>query len=114
MGKTARRAATILAGERIQGIKVRRCQPTQAERDKFLEILNDANDEAPAQTFFLEHPSFLIRMLPPGAKIIVFDRPKLGSEYIPDFLITLTNSPAGLIAFPLGLVGSADCLPPPS
>jgi hypothetical protein len=31
-------------------------------------------------------------MLPPGSDIYIYDRPKLGSEYIPDFLISVRNS----------------------
>ena len=54
--------------------------------------MNDAMDEAPLQSFLAEHPSFLVRILPPGANILLYDRPKLGSEYIPDFLIRVRNS----------------------
>lgn len=89
--KTRVRTATARA-ERILGRRVRACQPRQTERDEFRQILNDSVDEGPIQTFLAEHASFLIRLLPPGAKVLVYDRPKLGSEYIPDFLISVTSS----------------------
>jgi hypothetical protein len=88
---TKERAATVTS-ERILGQQVTLRNPTRAERDAFLETLNDAGDEAPLQAFLSRNPSFLIRLLPPGARICIYDRPKLGSEYVPDFLIRVTNS----------------------
>jgi hypothetical protein len=82
----------MAAKERILSRQVRAQLPTPAEREQLRDILNDAVNEAPLQMFLAEHPSFLLRMLPPGAKILLYDRPRLGSEYIPDFLISVNNS----------------------
>lgn len=88
----AKIGAVTSRAQRLISRRVRARQPTHAERDEFQQILNDSVDEGPIQTFLAEHASFLIRLLPPGAKVLVYDRPKLGSEYIPDFLISVTNS----------------------
>jgi hypothetical protein len=82
-----------MAGKnRILSRQVRARLPTPTEREQLRDILNDAANEAPLQIFLAEHPSFLLRLLPPGAKILLYDRPRLGSEYIPDFLISVNNS----------------------
>ncbi|HET8579443.1 MAG TPA: Shedu anti-phage system protein SduA domain-containing protein [Nitrospiraceae bacterium] len=91
MAKTQQDQATA-ALDRVAGHRVRTRHASQAERDQFRLVLNDASSEGPLQTFLATHPCLLIRMLPPGTNILLYDRPKLGSEYIPDFLISVTNS----------------------
>jgi hypothetical protein len=59
---------------------------------EFDEILKDAADERPLQTFLAAHPQLMTCLLPPGREARCFDRPRLGSEYIPDFLLCTRNS----------------------
>lgn len=61
-------------------------------RADFEIVLSDAHDERPVQLFLAAHPELLICLLPPGAGTWCFDRPRLGSEFIPDFLLCTRNS----------------------
>jgi hypothetical protein len=56
------------------------------------QILNDAPDETPLQTFFASHPHLLTCLLPQGRDAWCWDRPRFGSELIPDFLLCTRNS----------------------
>lgn len=76
----------------IQARKIRVRQPSHGEREQFRVVLNDAGDEQSLQAFLTVNPALLLRMLPPGGNILLYDRPKLGSEYIPDLLISVVNS----------------------
>ena len=58
----------------------------------FRNSLNDAADEAPMQTFLASHPHLLTCLLPPGRDAWCWDRPRFGSELIPDFLLCTRNS----------------------
>lgn len=58
----------------------------------FRNTLNDAVDERPMQTFLASHPFFLECLLPPGRDAWCWDRPRFGSESIPDFLLCTRNS----------------------
>jgi hypothetical protein len=87
-----RKKPAATAEQRILSRLVRFRVPTGVEREELQDVLNDATDEAPLQKFLADHPNFLIRLLPPGSKIVLYDRPRLGSEYIPDFLISVQNS----------------------
>lgn len=60
--------------------------------DQFTQVINDALDERPAQQFLAQHPELLGCMLRPGNGVWAFDRPALGSEYIPDFLLSTYTS----------------------
>lgn len=66
--------------------------PSGAEIDRFELVLNDAADERPLQTFLAAHSHLLTCLLPPGRGAWCFDRPHLGSELIPDFLLCTQNS----------------------
>lgn len=55
-------------------------------------VLNDAGDEGPVQTFLAAHPHLLTCLLPPGRDAWCWDRPRFGSELIPDFLLCTRNS----------------------
>lgn len=66
--------------------------PSRLEKEELLDLLSDARDEKPLQTYLFRHPAFFYRFLPPGKNSKVHDRPKLGAEYIPDFLISVQNS----------------------
>ena len=58
----------------------------------FTQTLTDAADESPLQTFLAGHPNLLTCLLPPGREAWCWDRPRLGSEWIPDFLLCTRNS----------------------
>jgi len=58
----------------------------------FRNTLNDAVDERPMQTFLASHPYLLVCLLPPGRDAWCWDRPRFGSESIPDFLLCTRNS----------------------
>jgi hypothetical protein len=66
--------------------------PSKVEKRDFLTILNKTNTEIPLQSYLSRHPAFFLRMLPYGRQAEIYDRPKLGSEYIPDFLLNIENS----------------------
>ena len=58
-------------------------------------VLGDAHDERPVQLFLAAHPHLLTGILPMGRDAWCFDRPRLGSEFIPDFLLC-TDTSAGM------------------
>ena len=58
-------------------------------------VLADAHDERPIQTFLAAHPHLLAGLLPLGRGAWCFDRPRLGAEFIPDFLLC-THTSAGM------------------
>jgi len=60
--------------------------------DQFDAVLADAADERPIQVFLANHPYLLAPLLPPGNGAWCFDRPRLGSEHIPDFLLCTHTS----------------------
>ena len=55
-------------------------------------MLNDARDERPIQAFLGAHAHLLTCLLPAGRGASCLDRPRLGSEFIPDFLLCTENS----------------------
>ncbi len=58
----------------------------------FTDVLTDARDESPVQTFLAAHPHLLTCMLPPGRDAWCWDRPRFGAELIPDLLLCTRNS----------------------
>lgn len=66
--------------------------PEQALLQSFREVVDQAADERPVQQFLASHPQFLRPMLPPGRRAWYFDRPRFGSERVPDFLLCTENS----------------------
>jgi len=66
------------------------CIPHLAEL--FAEMLTDARDESPLQTFLAAHPHLLTCLLPPGRDVWCWDRPRFGGELIPDLLLSTRNS----------------------
>lgn len=58
----------------------------------FAQTLTDAAEEAPLQKFLAGHSNLLTCFLPPGREAWCWDRPRLGSEWIPDFLLSTRNS----------------------
>lgn len=60
--------------------------------DEFQRVLGDAKDERPLQIFLAEHPELLCPFAEPGGNLWCLDRPRLGSELIPDFLLASDSS----------------------
>lgn len=60
--------------------------------DEYDVVLSDSRDEKPLQTFLASQPSLLSSLSPPGGSYWCLDRPRLGSEYIPDFLLASQTS----------------------
>src|SRR5438132_3266173 len=65
---------------------------SSTELECFESVLNESKDERPLQIFLAAHPHLLTCLLPPGRGAWCFDRPRLGSELIPDFLLCTQNS----------------------
>ena len=55
--------------------------------DEFERVLSDALDERPIQEFLSMNPSCLTPLAPPGGGYWCLDRPRLGAEFVPDFLL---------------------------
>lgn len=67
-------------------------EPASALVDEFDRVLSDAGDERPLQTLFASHPSLLGPLTPTGGEYWCLDRPRLGAELVPDFLLgTITS-----------------------
>lgn len=60
----------------------------------FSALLSDVQDERPVQDFLAAYPQMMACLLPPGKGAWCFDRPRFGSEFIPDFLLC-THTSAG-------------------
>ncbi len=60
--------------------------------DEFDRVLADARDENPLQTLLAAHSSLLAPLAPPGSDYWCLDRPRLGAELIPDFLLASRTS----------------------
>jgi hypothetical protein len=69
--------------------------PPEGELAALKCVLDDARDERPLQTHFGGHPHLLTGLLPMGRGAWCFDRPRLGSEFVPDFLLC-THTSAGM------------------
>jgi len=67
-------------------------EPNAEIVDDFERVLGDAADERPLQTFFTSFPVALAPLAPTGGAVWCLDRPKLGSEFVPDFLIASNSS----------------------
>lgn len=60
--------------------------------DEFDHVLNDALDERPLQILLASNASLLAPLAPPGSDYWCLDRPRLGAEFIPDFLLASRTS----------------------
>lgn len=67
-------------------------EPSEEIADEFSLVLSDAGDERPLQTLFASHPELLGPLVPAGGPYWCLDRPRLGSEFIPDFLLGTATS----------------------
>jgi hypothetical protein len=66
--------------------------PSPVELSGLSATLASASDEAPLQRFLATSPRILRSLLPSTSDAWLFDRPELGSEFIPDFLLAYRNS----------------------
>lgn len=71
---------------------VQQARPSNANVVQLEAVLADARDEAPLQGVLAQTPSLLRTLLPSATDVWCFDRPQLGSEFIPDFLLCYRNS----------------------
>ncbi|GJM05890.1 MAG: hypothetical protein DHS20C09_18860 [marine bacterium B5-7] len=55
-------------------------------------VLSDSRDEKPLQLFLASNPSLLSALAPPGGSYWCLDRPRFGSEFVPDFLLASQTS----------------------
>ncbi len=67
-------------------------EPAAQTVDDFERVLEDAHDERPLQTVLAQFPVALAPLAAPGGMLWCLDRPRLGSEFIPDFLLASITS----------------------
>lgn len=67
-------------------------EPAAQTVDDFERVLGDATDERPLQTLLATFPVLLGPLAHPGGAIWCLDRPRLGSEFVPDFLLASITS----------------------
>jgi Domain of unknown function (DUF4263) len=67
-------------------------EPAAETVDDFERVLGDAPDERPLQTLLASFPVLVGPLAPPGGAIWCLDRPRLGSEFVPDFLVASITS----------------------
>jgi Domain of unknown function (DUF4263) len=67
-------------------------EPATEIADDFERVLGDSLDERPLQTFLASFPVLLSPLVQPGGTIWCLDRPRLGSELVPDFLLATITS----------------------
>ena len=67
-------------------------EPARDIVDEFERVLGDAVDERPLQRFFASAPVLLGPLAPPGGSYWCLDRPRLGAEFVPDFLLASATS----------------------
>ena len=67
-------------------------QPDPDMVDEFDRVLADSVNERPLQKFLASAPMLLDPLLPPGGAYWCLDRPQLGAEFVPDFLLATATS----------------------
>ena len=67
-------------------------EPAPDMVDEFERILSDSADERPLQRFLASAPMLLGPLVPPGGSYWCLDRPQLGAEFVPDFLLATATS----------------------
>lgn len=67
-------------------------EPASKTIDDFDRVLSDAADERPLQRFLASFPALLGPLAPPGSTYWCLDRPRLGAEFVPDFLLASITS----------------------
>ena len=66
--------------------------PSKVNIRDYSSILENARDERPLKEYLAQVPVFLRQLVPSSADFWCFDRPSLGGELIPDFLLCYRNS----------------------
>ena len=67
-------------------------EPAPETVDEFERVLADAVDERPLQQLLASCPVLLGPLVPPGGSVWCLDRPELGAEFVPDFLLATATS----------------------
>ena len=67
-------------------------EPTFENLADFKAVLDDASDERIVQEFLAATPVLLGPLVPLGGTYWCLDRPRLGAEYVPDFLLAAITS----------------------
>ena len=67
-------------------------EPAAHNLAEFEAVLGDASNERPMQRLLATCPVLLGPLVPPGGTYWCLDRPRLGAEYVPDFLLATTTS----------------------
>jgi hypothetical protein len=67
-------------------------EPAADTVSEFERVLEDAPDERPLQTILASFPVLLGPLAPAGGTIWCLDRPRLGAELVPDFLLASITS----------------------
>jgi hypothetical protein len=67
-------------------------EPAAESVDDFERVLSDASDERSLQMFLASFPVLLSPLTQLGGTIWCLDRPRLGSEFVPDFLLASITS----------------------
>jgi len=67
-------------------------EPVAENLADFEAVLGDAFNERPIQRLLASSPVLLGPLVPPGGIYWCLDQPKLGAEYIPDFLLATITS----------------------
>jgi len=67
-------------------------EPAPQSTDEFERVLADAPDERPLQDLLASFPVLLGPLAPMGGALWCLDRPRLGSEFVPDFLLASITS----------------------
>lgn len=67
-------------------------EPSEDIVGEFQQVLADAVDERPLQTLLASAPVLLGPLAPPGRTYWCLDRPQLGAEFVPDFLLASVTS----------------------
>ena len=97
--KATNRAAQRASGESWSGVKAAMLEPyaavdeiTDSDIDELRAIVESAEDERPIQQFIEEHPTALTSLLGGHHGQYCVPHPRLGSAYVPDFLIADVDS----------------------
>lgn len=67
-------------------------EPAAENLANFEAVLGDASDERPIQKLLGSSPVLLGPLVPAGGTYWCLDRPRLGAEYVPDFLLATVTS----------------------
>ena len=77
--------------------------------EEFHRVLGNSADERPLQAYFAAQPALLAPLAPLGSGYWCLDRPPLGAELVPDFLLA-SRSSAGFRWAMIELEGPNECI----